>query len=381
MSGIRSSRRAAASAGGALEVGAAGGDLDRRPAQRDRALRREVEAHELRRRQRRPRRTAAGASRSPSRRSSVPWRGDQPPLDRHRVAELDQLLVDRRGQRLPGDRPPPHAQRRVRAHRAPDQRVVAERVVERPQVVVDAGGEAHPRDPLGAAASVPRGRRTAPGRGAGCTMPDVDPLAAEVQQPLQRGAAPARQPVGRPAAEPERPRRLDLDADLDRAPGHALNPGAAGGRRPGTSSTPRSRPARSWPCGACAAARGAGGGETTATVAAPATKPGGGQRRRLAGGHRRGQERLDHGRGGRDGQPVDDLGLFVLLRRLAHERAQHDGSRGRHHDRVRGAVPNTRSQYGALTPKPRSSSWKWWRMCSSRSRRPTRVRGWWWCTA
>ena len=36
-------------------------------------------------------------------------------------------------------------------------------------------------------------------------------------------------------------------------------------------------------------------------------------------------------------------------------------------------VPNTRSQYGALMPKPRSSSWKWWRMCSSRSQLPERA--------
>ena len=34
---------------------------------------------------------------------------------------------------------------------------------------------------------------------------------------------------------------------------------------------------------------------------------------------------------------------------------------------------------GALTPKPRVSSWKWWRMCSSRSRLPNRVLGLWWC--
>ena len=38
-------------------------------------------------------------------------------------------------------------------------------------------------------------------------------------------------------------------------------------------------------------------------------------------------------------------------------------------------VPNTSSQYGALIPKPRVSSWKWWRMWRSRSILPTRDRG------
>jgi hypothetical protein len=46
-----------------------------------------------------------------------------------------------------------------------------------------------------------------------------------------------------------------------------------------------------------------------------------------------------------------------------------------------GTVRNTQSQYGALIPKPRSSSWKWWRMCSSRSHLPSRLLGTWWCRA
>ena len=47
--------------------------------------------------------------------------------------------------------------------------------------------------------------------------------------------------------------------------------------------------------------------------------------------------------------------------------------------RETGAVWKTRSQYGALIPKPRVSSWKWWRRCSSRRRRPIRLRGMRWC--
>jgi hypothetical protein len=38
-------------------------------------------------------------------------------------------------------------------------------------------------------------------------------------------------------------------------------------------------------------------------------------------------------------------------------------------------VPNTLSQYGALIPNPRVSSWKWWRMCSSRRRLPSALVG------
>ena len=38
-------------------------------------------------------------------------------------------------------------------------------------------------------------------------------------------------------------------------------------------------------------------------------------------------------------------------------------------------VPKARSHQGALTPNPRCSSSKWWRMCSWWSRRPARLRG------
>lgn len=44
-----------------------------------------------------------------------------------------------------------------------------------------------------------------------------------------------------------------------------------------------------------------------------------------------------------------------------------------------GSVRKIASHHGALMPNPRVSSWKWWRMCSSRSSCPARVRGLWWC--
>ena len=87
---------------------------------------------------------------------------------------------------------------RVRAHRAADHRVVAEALVERPQVVVDAGREAHPLDRRrGRRLGSPRGPRTARGRGAGWATADQHRLAVDVQQPhaaRRRGGAAARPP-------------------------------------------------------------------------------------------------------------------------------------------------------------------------------------------
>ena len=132
--------------------------------------------------------------------------------------------------------------------------------------------------------------------------------------------------------------------------------------------------------------------ETTATVTAPAAKPVAASAAAWRAGSGAVTRGLEHARlGGHDGQAVehlDDLDDLFLrseagwLSGSSVTSPQHDGRRGRSLSRYRSraAVPNTRSQYGALTPKPRSSSWKWWRMCSSRSRRPTRVRGRWWCT-
>ena len=90
----------------------------------------------------RPARRAAGRGAAPA---PAP---DDPPLDRGRALGLDQLLADRPRQRLERLRPPARAQERARAHGAPEQWIEAEPCVEGPEVVVDAEGEAHPRDAL-----------------------------------------------------------------------------------------------------------------------------------------------------------------------------------------------------------------------------------------
>ena len=82
------------------------------------------------------------------------------------------------------------------------------------QVVVDAGGEAHPLD-----AGVRRRLGARPGReqhAVARRLDDADEhrLAVDPQQALHRRAAPADQPVHRATAEAERPGRPDLDADL-----------------------------------------------------------------------------------------------------------------------------------------------------------------------
>ena len=162
----------------------------------------------------------------------------------------------------------------------------------------------------------------------------------------------------RPAADRTVPRRTDGPARAG-----ALNRGAAGGRRSGTSSTTRSRRSgcacASWrPCGCGGGARPRPSRRRrrspVAASAAACTAGTAGRRRAL----------LDHDGLGDDGQPVDDLASSSLLR---HRRPRTAEPTGRRRTCI---VPNTRSQYGALMPKPRSSSWKWWRMCSSRSQLP-----------
>ena len=306
------------------------GDLERRAAQGDRAPRREPEAHDLGRGQRRH---GGGRGRvtQPRDRAHEPVRGDHPPLQRHRLAELDQLLVDGGEQRLPRHGPPAHAQLRLRPHHAADQRVVAEGVVERAQVVVDAGGEAHAGDAvqrrrLGGRAG---GEQHAVGRG----LHDADVH----RLPVRRGAAaaasaraggPGRRPTRPP--QPERPGRLDLDAELDRgqsrrrrwtstrkefdatiSPEPALGLAALAPRRP----VPAARHDRH------------GGGARH--------EAGGGQGGRLTGRHGGRQRGFDDGGGDRDGQPVDDLRLLVVFWRLAHELRSMT-------DRVDGVTPRCR---------------------------------------
>ena len=210
--------------------------------------------------------------------------GDQPALDLDRALELDQLLAHRGQQRLPRHRRAPEAHVRGAPHRPADHRVVAERVVERAQVVVDAGGEAHPPDAPHRVGLRRRAGAEDHAAGRGLDHGDVDRPVAAVQQPLDRRAAPPRQPVGRAAREPERPGRGDLDAELVlHAPGFYRSTAAAprralrgqnrgqidgptpadvgiapvvsraptrGARRRGTSSSRRSRRAR--PCSSCA---------------------------------------------------------------------------------------------------------------------------------
>jgi len=169
---------------GGQEVDASRRDLGRDAPHRERARRREVERGEPRRRDGGdPRRRGRVAQ--PGARAAHPQLRDHPALDRDCVLELDQLLADRVGQRLPRQRRAADAELRRGADRPADHRVVAERVVERAQVVVDAGREAQPPDPphrvrLGIRARAeddPVGRRL--------DDRDVDRVAVAVQQPLE----------------------------------------------------------------------------------------------------------------------------------------------------------------------------------------------------
>ena len=146
---------------------------------------------------------------------------------------------------------------------------------------------------------------------------DEHGLAVDPQQALQRGAAPAR--PARPCEPPPRrnghggrtsTRTSVGSAEQIAGQGSAgPSPGGSGGRRPGTSSTTRSR--RGPPsCAACAGAAGAaavhdrhGGGA--------GHEPGRRQGGRLTGGHE-GPRGLDRPRLGHDGQAVDDLAVVFL---------------------------------------------------------------------
>ena len=152
-----------------------------------------------------------------------------------------------------------------------------------------------------------------------------------------------------------------------------FNCGAAGGRRSGTSSTTRSRRSAptscaSWPPAGAAA-------RDDRDRRGPRDEPGRGQRGGLPGRHGGATAAgrvLDDAALRDHGEAVDDLRLLNFW--------SSSTTKERHYRPRRTCmVPNTRSQYGALIPKPRSSSWKWWRMCSSRSHFPSRVRGVWWC--
>ena len=121
--------------------------------------------------------------------------------------------------------------------------------------------------------------------------------------------------VGQEIREARRPRGRGRSARR-----RALNRGAAGGRRPGTSSTTRSRRTRR-PCASCARPLRLRRRVTTATVAAPADEARWRRARRPGGGHgdrASGAASTHAGVVRDDGQAVDDL--FVLGRLLRPRR-------------------------------------------------------------
>jgi len=198
---------------GGEQVDAPGRDLGGRPAQRQRPRRGEVHRDQPRRggaRDHRGRRRVAQAGLG----AAPAELRDHPPLDRDRPLELDQLLGDRGRERLPGERRPADPQPRHGADGLADDGVVAERLVERAQVVVDAGGEPEPPDPPHGVGLRVRSRAEDHPAGRGLDDRDVHRRAVLVQQPLQGGPAAAHEAVGGAAGQPERPGRADLDAEL-----------------------------------------------------------------------------------------------------------------------------------------------------------------------
>ena len=241
--GDRRSRRAAArarrSAHRGLEVGAAGGHLARRPAQRERALGREVEGHQPRRRRRRrpPRRRARRAARSPG--SARPSTAIMRRWIATARSNSISCSVTAGEQRLPRLRPAADPQVRVRAHGRPitgssrkrswngrrsSSTPVAKRMRAMPSAaaasVRGARGEQHA---VGAPAARRR-RARARRRGAAA--------AAATRRGGASGRRPTRRRAGTATAARPRPGARRRPAS---APARALNRGAAGGRRPGRS--------------------------------------------------------------------------------------------------------------------------------------------------
>ena len=261
---------------------------------------------------------AAGMSRRPVCGQRRPERGDQVALDRDRALERDQLLGDRPGERLPRLGPPPHAQRRICAHRAADQRVVAEALVERPQVVVDAGARsASAARPTRAASSealrphedhavgdraASRRRAPAPRRGAaaaGAPLPRRRSSPSSEPPPRRNGHGGCttsrtrpKRPLRRPPPAPRLVPPHQVDVDEERVA--------------------RRRSRRSRPCSCAAGARpGCAAGATTATVAAPATKPVAASAAACTAGTWRRAHGLEDARLRDDGEAVDDLPVLA----------------------------------------------------------------------
>ena len=171
-------------------------------------------------------RSGGGASRSPVPGSRVP----RTAIIRRWIAIARSNSIscsrDRRGERLPGQRRAADPEVGHGPDRLADDGVVAEGVVERAQVLVDAGGEPQPPDPPHRVGLRARAGAEDDPVGRGLDDGDVDRVAVLVQQPLERGAAAARQAVGRAAAQAERPAGSDLDAQL--VHGRFISRGAAG---------------------------------------------------------------------------------------------------------------------------------------------------------
>ena len=233
------------------------------------------------------------------------------------------------------------------------------RVVERPQVVVDAGARsASARCPPRRAGLGRRpGARRARGRRAGWTTPHVHAARrrrAAAAAATRRGGAARRRPTRR------RSRNGHGGATSTRsstgAAGHAVAQSRrAGGRRPGTSCDADDlAERRPWPARARGAARDArrrrDDGDRRRrrrrSPSRPARRPGG------AGHGRRASGRLGDARGGRrDGQRrrrPRRLGRPAAssLTNSHSMTARLDGTPTRLSGRVAAAVPNTRSQYG-----------------------------------
>ena len=344
----------------------------------------------------------------PGARAAAAERGDQPPLDRHRALELDQLLGDRGQQRLQrlrrrGARAAAGAARTARPisgssrkrswnGRRSSSTPVAKRMP------LDAPSAPPPR--RGAGARTARGRARAGPRATSTGSPST------CSSRWSAGAAAAQQAVRRAAAEPERPRRPHLDADLG-TPSGSLRSTAS--RAQGPRDLPRPHPplnprASRWtstrnefevtispstPLLAAPPARGARPRRrrTTADRRRAGDEPGGRQRGGLPRGHRRRRRRGSSTAAARPTTGRPSTTSPSSCRRTWLTGSMHDchsmtiASDAAHRVRaLRRRAEDDVPVGRADRRSPRSSSWKWWRMCSSRSRRPSRVRGMWWCT-
>jgi hypothetical protein len=200
---------------GVGEVRAPGGHLARRAAQGDRPAGAEVQRLQQggRRAGQRRRRGQVAQAR---RRAAPAQPRDDPPFDGLGALGLDELLADGPGERLEGLGAADRAQVRAIAHRAPDERIRAEAVIERAQVVVDAQREAHAlQGLLGHVGAVGSGHQHhAVARGLADADDRGHPL--DVQQPLQAAVGPsAHDAVAPRPRQAKRPHRTHLSPHLD----------------------------------------------------------------------------------------------------------------------------------------------------------------------